>query len=105
MQTPIKGSIAELAAKNALNRAADPFELTPIAAIPPLSQSRQALMACPALYQSREIEHRPEPDNPDALRGQELHALLAAYIQRLIATKQQTDYTFLDHLIELGSSP
>src|SRR6185437_4546881 len=79
--------------------------IDPVSVVPPLSQSRQARMACPALYQASEIEQLREPENPAALRGQELHALLSAYVNHCARTNQKTDYGFLDQLLLLGAGP
>ena len=62
-------------------------------------------MACPALYQASEIEQLREPENPAALRGQELHALLSAYVNHCARTNQKTDYGFLEQLLLLGAGP
>jgi len=79
-------------------------ENTTVPALPPLSQSRQALMACPHLYVSREIEGRQEADNPYALRGTEIHKAIATYVDHLVATRQPSDYSYFDRLLKQGFS-
>src|SRR6185437_8166373 len=80
-----------------------PPPIAPASTVPPLSQSRQARIACPSLYQASEIEHLREPENPAALRGQELHALLSAYVNHCARTNQKSDYGYLDQLLLLGA--
>jgi len=60
-------------------------------AIPPLSQSRQADMACSLLYRARHVDHI-EFETEAARRGIEIHRILAQYMDALRITKQQTDY-------------
>lgn len=70
--------------------------------IPPLSQSRQALMACPKLYVSRIVEESQEPDNPYAVRGQDIHTAIAAYVRHLVETRQTSDYAHFEKLLQQG---
>lgn len=65
---------------------------TQATAIPPLSQSRYELMACPHLYRERVILGRKEPDNPYAMRGTEIHSAIANYVHHLVETRQPSDY-------------
>lgn len=59
--------------------------------IPPLSQSRQQLMACSYLYMKRIIAGVSEADNIYALRGREVHNFLAGYVNHLVETRQRQD--------------
>ena len=77
--------------------------IAPVSTVPPLSQSRQSRMACPALYQASEMEQLREPENPAALRGQELHALLSHYVNHCARANQKTDYAYLEQLLLLGA--
>jgi hypothetical protein len=70
------------------------------ARIPPLSQSRYELMACPHLYVERVIRERREPNNPWALRGTTIHSVLSTYLNHLVQTRQPSDYATYDRLIE-----
>lgn len=69
-------------------------------AVPPLSQSRYELMACPQLYIERVIQGRKEPNNPWALRGTMVHAVLASYLTHLVQTRQPSDYVMFDTFTE-----
>lgn len=66
-------------------------------AIPALSQSKQADMACTALYVARHIEGRRFDSEP-ARRGTEVHLAIAAYVEHLVATRRKTDYEKLAEL-------
>ena len=72
--------------------------------LPALSQSKQALMACPYLYRDRVIDGNREPDNPFMVRGIEVHDAIARYVTHLVKTKQATDYDYFDTLIGSGIS-
>jgi hypothetical protein len=69
------------------------------AAVPPLSQSRQALMACPHLYVERIVLGKREAPNPYAQRGQIIHKILATYVDHLVRTRQGTDVEMYDRLL------
>lgn len=75
---------------------------TKLATIPPLSQSRQSLMACPHLYVSRIVEGNQEPDNPFAVRGQDIHTAIAAYVRHLVETRQTSDYAYFEQMLKQG---
>src|SRR5207237_322951 len=66
--------------------------------IPPLSKSLQRDLSCESLYVAKHIDEVPEIISQPALRGTEIHETILAYVQRLIATKQQSDYDFLRKL-------
>ena len=66
--------------------------------IPSLSQSKQALMACPELYVQCAILGR-RVDTPWAERGQQIHEALSTYISHLVRTRQTTDLDYLRELI------
>lgn len=70
--------------------------------IPPLSQSRYELLACPHLYRDRVILGRKEAPNPYAERGTQIHRAIADYVQHLVETRQQTDFKFFDELLARG---
>jgi hypothetical protein len=59
-------------------------------------------MACPALYEAREIRREPMAESEPALRGQEIHLIISEYIKHCLRTRQQTDYEFLDQLSQRG---
>ena len=68
--------------------------------IPPLSQSKQGLLACPHLYRDRVINGIEEPESEPAQRGQEVHDVIATYVEHLVATRQAEDPEFYDNLLE-----
>ncbi len=68
--------------------------------IPPLSQSRQALMACPYLYTEAVVEGHRAPPTLDSKRGQEIHEVLSTYVRHLAKTRQQADYEEFDRLVD-----
>lgn len=68
-------------------------------ALPPLSQSRYELMACPALYKSKVMDGTLEAPNPFSQRGTEIHRVLAKYVDHLVETRQQTDLLAFDDLV------
>lgn len=76
--------------------------MTVSVSIPPLSQSRQALMACAHLYIARVIRGVEEPENPFALRGTQIHEALSAYVTHLVATRQPSDWEHFAKLLEAG---
>lgn len=61
----------------------------------PLSKSLQKDMACGVLYAAKHIEQVPEVQSDAARRGTEIHDAISAYVQHLMATRQQTDYDAL----------
>lgn len=72
---------------------------TPAAVLPPLSQSRYELLACPHLYVDRIIRGREEAPNEYAERGTAVHARLKSYVNHLVQTRQRTDFAVLDGLM------
>jgi hypothetical protein len=68
--------------------------------VPPLSQSRQGLMACPHLYRERVILGKREASNEYAERGKQIHDVLARYLAYLVSTRQAYDHTQLEAMIE-----
>lgn len=66
--------------------------------IPPLSQFRQADMACQCLYIRKHIVGEPAPHSDAAARGIEVHQLLAMYINHLVKTRRSTDLELFDCL-------
>lgn len=67
--------------------------------IPPLSQSRQADMACQCLYVRKHVIGGPMAESQAAARGIEVHQVLATYINHLVRTRRSTDLELLDRLI------
>jgi hypothetical protein len=59
-------------------------------------------MACPHLYVSRIVDGTEEPDNPYAVRGQEIHTAIAAYVRHLVETRQPSDYAHFETLLANG---
>jgi hypothetical protein len=51
--------------------------------IPPLSQSRQADMACQCLYIRKHVIGGPIAETGAAARGIEVHRILATYVNHL----------------------
>lgn len=79
--------------------------VAPIAALrprPPLSQSRQAKMACPHLYVQAEVVGVEMPDSVYSIRGIQIHAAIQDYLNHLVATKQPSDWTFFEKILERG---
>lgn len=68
--------------------------------LPPLSQSRFEDLACETLYAAKHIAHLRDAESEAARRGTAVHSIVAAYVNHLVKTKQQTDYAFLDALAE-----
>lgn len=71
--------------------------------IPPLSQSRQADMACQCLYIRKHVICGPMADSEAAARGIEVHQILATYINHLMRTRRSKDLGFLDCMITPAS--
>ncbi len=67
--------------------------------IPPLSQSRQADMACQCLYVRKHVIGGPMAESDAAARGIEVHQILATYINHLMRTRRSKDLGFLDCMI------
>jgi hypothetical protein len=63
--------------------------------IPPLSQSRQADLACRTLYVTRNVREVDELESEPARRGIEIHNVIADYILHLRSTGQRTDYEYI----------
>ena len=72
---------------------------TQTAMIPPLSQSKQGLMACPHLYRDRVINGVDEPESDPQQRGTEVHDMIAAYVEHLVKTRQPSDEPFYQELL------
>ncbi len=72
--------------------------------IPPLSQSRQADMACQCLYIRKHVIGGPMAESQAAARGIEVHHVLATYINHLVRTKLSTDLELLGRLISGAGS-
>jgi len=51
--------------------------------VPPLSQSRQALLACPLFYVQQIIKGKDAPESIAAVRGRVVHAILCKYVREL----------------------
>lgn len=66
--------------------------------IPPLSQSRQADMACQSLYVRKHVVGGRAADSEAAARGIEVHQVLAEYINQLVETRRSTDFKLFDRL-------
>jgi hypothetical protein len=81
----------------------NPHELytnTAAHALPPMSQSRRADMACELLYVHKHIRHIASGEANPAARGTAIHELLSTYINHLIATKRATDLELFDRLTQ-----
>ncbi|MGH9522210.1 MAG: PD-(D/E)XK nuclease family protein [Terriglobales bacterium] len=74
------------------------------AMIPPLSQSRYELMACPHLYRERVVLGRREAPNPYADRGTQIHRAIAEYISHLVKARLAKDETYFDEILGRGYS-
>jgi hypothetical protein len=61
---------------------------TIVSTLPPLSQSKFELMACPHLYVSRIMRGIQEPDNVYALRGSQFHKGASDYTDYLLRFKK-----------------
>ena len=72
--------------------------------IPPLSQSRQSLLACPVGYVEQVIKGNKEPNNEASVRGTEIHRFLSQYVNHLVATKQKKDDAKFDAML-VGLDP
>lgn len=73
-------------------------------AIPPLSQSRQADMACQCLYIRKHVIGGPIAETGAAAQGIEVHQILATYINHLVRTRRSTDLELFDRLMSGVSS-
>jgi len=73
--------------------------------IPPLSQSRQADMACRCLYLRKHVIGGPMAESQAAARGIEVHQVPATYINHLVSTRRSTDLERdLEIFLELARS-
>lgn len=61
--------------------------------VPPLSQSKQGLLACNHLYASNKEGSR---DSVPSIRGREVHDFMASYVRHLAETKRATDFDWFD---------
>jgi len=66
--------------------------------IPPLSQSRHGDMACESLYVCKHVQGARLGESGPAVRGIEIHQVLAAYISHLVTTRRATDLEVFDGL-------
>ena len=55
--------------------------------VPPLSQSRQALLACPLSYVQQVIKKNSGPESMAAVRGRIIHSVLCNYVRELAKAK------------------
>lgn len=55
---------------------------------------------CPAAYRFRYVDNVPEPTSDAAIRGQVVHAALAAYDKHLLANQLKTDVTAVEEITE-----
>lgn len=67
--------------------------------VPPLSQSRHADMACQCLYIRKHVIGGPMAESEAAMRGIEVHQILATYINHLMRTRRSKDLGFLACMI------
>lgn len=58
-------------------------ETEPEAVLPPLSQSKQGLLACPASYTTQVIKGQKGPDSAASIRGTAVHRFLSDYTKNL----------------------
>jgi hypothetical protein len=75
------------------------LEPTAAPSAPPLSQSRFEKMACERGYAASEMEGK-RIESDAAIRGRDIHRIMAAYVSHLVKTRQATDYDKLDALCE-----
>lgn len=55
--------------------------------VPPLSQSKQALLACPLSYTEQVIRGNPSVESIAAVRGRVIHSVLCKYVRELAKAK------------------
>jgi PD-(D/E)XK nuclease superfamily len=67
--------------------------------IPPLSQSRHGDMACETLYVRKHVQGARLGESEPAVRGTEIHRVLATYINHLVRTKRAKDREAFDSLM------
>jgi hypothetical protein len=72
--------------------------------LPALSQSRRGDMACETLYVRKHVTNGKVPESEPAARGIEIHQILAAYINHLVATRRPTDLEVFDTLTKGGGA-
>jgi PD-(D/E)XK nuclease superfamily len=68
--------------------------------IPPLSQSRHGDMACETLYVCKHVQGAILGESEPAARGNEIHQVLANYIDHLVRTRRTTDLEVFDALMK-----
>lgn len=73
-------------------------------AIPALSQSRHADMACASLYVQKHARGERTAESQPAARGIEIHEILAAYIKHLVTTGRSTDLEVFDASLSAASA-
>jgi hypothetical protein len=56
-------------------------------------------MACPRLYVESEIIGNRQPANEYAVRGQEVHRIIASYIRHLVRKGKAADWEYFDQLL------
>jgi len=71
---------------------------------PPLSQSRHSDMACERLFAEKHIRATKHAQSDAALRGIEVHHLLATYINHLVSSRRTCDLGMLDSLMRCVST-
>ncbi len=68
--------------------------------IPPLSQSRQATMACPEFYVLQELDGVRQPDSLFSDRGSEIHRIMSRYTMGCTEHKVSANWKYFDRLTE-----
>ena len=71
--------------------------------IPPLSQSRHGDLACETLYVHKYVQGAKLADSEAAVRGIEIHRVVAAYINHLVSARRSTDLEVFDALMNGAS--
>jgi hypothetical protein len=66
----------------------------------PLSQSRQALLACPHSYVEQIIRGNKGPSSEASVRGTEIHHFLSEYVRHLIKDRLKKDFAWFDYHLE-----
>lgn len=74
--------------------------------IPPLSQSKQALLACPHSYIEQIVLGRGSPSSEPARRGTSIHAFLRDYTSYLVQKRLRNDFEAFDKMLRVeGLTP
>jgi hypothetical protein len=74
-------------------------QITEVAQVPALSQSKFELLACPHLYVERIVRGIREPENEYALRGSQIHEACADYVDHLVRTRKSSDMEWFEQNI------